>query len=413
MSMAQLLIEQRKNLETQARALLDAAEGESRGLTAEETQQFERINADMTSLRSQSDQLVTFEAESRAAEEALRGAGHNSEEQRRRDEQRDGNSDEQTLRSMIRGTLPEASFQSSGAELRAISERALSKGTATAGGNTVPTTFTGKLLEHMIETASLLLGGATILTTASGENIEMPVTLSHGTAAQVGEGAALPEADPTFGKRTLGSYKYGELIQVPRELADDTGVDLEGYLARMAGRAVGNAFGQKLISGSGAGEPTGIFTSSTLGVTSATGVAGVPTFDNLIDLFYSVIGPYRMSPNAAWLIKDSTAGAIRKLKDTSGRYLWEASTVAGQPDLILSKKVLTDPYVDATGVTKKSVGFGDLSAYVVRLVNGVRFERSDEYGFNKDVITFRAIVRGDGVLADQTGAFKHFLGAAT
>lgn len=413
-AMAQLLIEKRKGLETQAHALLNTAEAEKRQLTAEETVTFDKINSDMGELRAQSDRLVQFSTESRAAEDALRGAGHDDAERRRKDEEQDGgNADVVLLRKMLRGEVKEGEFRSTGKELKAISERSLSKGTATAGGNTVATTFVGQLLEHMVETASLLLGGATILTTSSGETIEMPITTSHGTAAQVSEGGVIPEADPVFGKRTLGAYKYGDLIQVPRELADDTAVDLEGYLAKMAGRAVGNALGAKLIAGTGSGEPTGIFTSSTLGITSGTGVAGVPTFDNLIDLFYSVIGPYRASPNAAWLIKDSTAGAIRKLKDSSGRYLWEASTVAGQPDLILAKKVLTDPYVAATGVNNKSLGFGDISAYIVRLVNGVRFERSDEYGFNKDVITFRAIVRGDGVLADQTGAFKHFVGAAT
>ncbi len=413
-AMAQLLIEKRKNLETQARALLDAAEAESRGLSAEESAQFDRISADMGELRAQSDRLVAFDAESRAAEEALRNAGHNPEEQRRRDENNDGgNADVALLRSMLRGEVREAEFRTTAQELRAISQRSLSKGTPTAGGNTVPTTFVGRLLEHMIDTASLLEGGATMITTTTGETMEWPVSTSHGTGAQVSEGGVLPQADPVFGKRALGSYKYGDLIEVPRELADDTAVDLEGYLARMAGRAVGNALGQKLITGNGTGEPAGIFNSSTLGVTSGTGVAGAPTFDNLIDLFYSVIGAYRKSPNAGWLIKDGTAGAIRKLKDTSGRYLWEASTVAGQPDLILAKPVYTDPYVAGTGVNNKSVGFGDLSAYIVRIVNGVRFERSDEFGFNKDVITFRAIVRGDGLLADQTGAFKHLVGAAT
>ncbi|WP_115790034.1 phage major capsid protein [Arthrobacter silvisoli] len=408
-AMAQLLIEQRKNLESQAREILEKAEGEKRELSAEENVKFDKISADMTALRAQSDKIVQFETESRAAEETLRLAGHKNVEQRGGEDNRDA----VNLRKLLKGEVREADFVSTDDEFRAISERSLSKGTATAGGNTVPTTFVGKLLEHMIETASLLEAGATIITTTKGENMEWPVTTSHGTAAQVSEGQAIPAADPAFGKRTLGSYKFGDLIEVPRELADDTGVDLESYLARMAGRAVGNALGQKLIVGTGTAEPAGLFNSTTLGVTSGTGVVGAPTFDNLIDLFYSVIGPYRKSPSASWLIKDGTAGSIRKLKDTSGRYLWESSTVAGQPDLILSKPVQTDPYVAATGLNNKSVAFGDLSAYIVRLVNGVRFERSDEYGFNKDVITFRAILRGDGLLADQTGAVKHFVGAAS
>lgn len=125
-----------------------------------------------------------------------------------------------------------------------------------------------------------------------------------------------------------------------------------------------------------------------------------------------MIGPYRNSPNAGWVIKDSTAGAVRKLKDTSGRYLWESSVVAGQPDLILAKPVYTDPYMPAAAADAKSVLFGDLSAYFVRLVNGVRFESSEHFAFDRDVVTFRALVRGDGALADQSGAVKHFLGGA-
>jgi HK97 family phage major capsid protein len=53
-----------------------------------------------------------------------------------------------------------------------------------------------------------------------------------------------------------------------------------------------------------------------------------------------------------------------------------------------------------------------MSAYYVRLAGGIRFERSDEFAFNTDQVTFRAIVRGDGVLLDQTGAVKHFIGNA-
>jgi HK97 family phage major capsid protein len=404
--MAQLLLEQRKNLESQAREILDVAEGEKRELTAEENVKFDKISADMTALRAKSDQLVRFAADSKDAEEALRKAGHDGQREQRQSE---ATGDEEQLRKLFSGEARSMEFKGSREELRA-----LSKGTATAGGNTVPTTFYGQLLEHLVENATLIAAGATILNTTSGENIELPVTTSHGAAALVTEGGTIAGTDPAFGKRTLGAYKYGELIRVPRELADDTAVDLEGYLARQAGRAVGNAFGAHLITGTGGGtQPTGLFASTTLGATSATGTVGAPTFDNIIDLFYSVIGPYRNSPNAGWLIKDSTAGSVRKLKDTSGRYLWEASVVAGTPDLILAKPVYTDPNVAATALNAKSVAFGDLSAYYVSLVNGIRFERSDDFAFDTDTIVFRALIRGDGVLADQTGAVKHLVGAAS
>lgn len=402
LAMAQMLLEKRKNLETQARTMLDSAEAEKRELSAEENVQFDKISTDMDALRKRSDTLVAFEADNKAAEEALRSSMGSKKEER------DGDDVEVQLRQLLGGEIRAIELQGTKDELRM-----LSGGTAAAGGATVPTTFYGKLIEHLVESATMLSAGATVLTTTSGEPIDLPVTTSHGAAARTAAGAKIGGTDPTFAKRTLGSGKFAQLIQVPRELVEDTGVDLEGYLARAAGRNVGNALGSELIIGTGTGEAEGIFTASTVGKTGATGATGVPTFDELIDLFYSVTGPYRKSPNAGWIINDTTAGQIRKLKDLSGRYLWESSVVAGQPDLILSKPVSTDPYAPTTGLGKKSVLFGDLSAYFVRLVNGVRFERSDEFGFDADVITFRAIVRGDGALADKSGAVKHYAGGAS
>ena len=226
------------------------------------------------------------------------------------------------------------------------------------------------------------------------------------------EGAAIGASDPAFAKRTLGAYKYGVLIQVSSELLADTGVDLEGYLAMQAGRALGNAFGAHLVTGTGSSQPTGVITSASTGVTGGAGVTGAFTADNLIDLYFSVIAPYRNSQSCSWLMKDSTLAAVRKLKDTTNQYLWQPSVQVGVPDTLLGKPVVTDPNVAAVALSAKSVAFGDFSAYFVRQVNGVRFERSDDYAFNTDLVTFRALLRGDGLTVDQTGAIKVFTGNA-
>jgi HK97 family phage major capsid protein len=408
--MAQMLIDQRKKVEGEMRELLDAVEKRGAGsdMTAEETQKFDRLNEQMDSLRSRSDALVKFQADADAAEKALKESARSMSHSLG-----DATIAEQ-FRSLMKREISEIEFTPTRSLEKVRDEvRALSKGTATAGGNTVPTDFVNRLYEHLIETATLLRAGATTLNTATGENIDMPVTTSHGTAALVLEGGTIPQSDPAFGKRSLSAYKYGELIIISRELLNDTAVDLDGYLARMAGRAVGNALGAHLVNGTGSSQPAGIVGSTTLGKTGGTGVGGAPTFDDLIDLVYSVIGPYRTSPDAGFLIKDTTAATLRKLKDSSGRYLWESSVTAGVPDRILSYPVLTDPNMPAVGTTAKSVIFGDLSTYIVRLVNNVRFERSDEFLFNTDQVAFRCLIRGDGMLLDQSGAVKHFAGAAT
>ena len=405
MSLVKQILEQRATAWEQAKSLLDTAEAEGRALTAEEQGQFDTINDDLTRLDAQRQSIEEAEQRAKDADAAMRTLGVNTP-------QRDA-AEQDSLRAFLRG---ETRHYDTNDELGPISAREfrdLTKGSATAGGNTVPTSFRNQLLEHMIEVSGVLSAGATVLNTNSGENIEVPVTTSHSTAALTTEGSAISESDPAFAKRTLGAYKYGVIVQVSRELIDDTGVDLTGYLARQAGRACGNALGAHLVTGTGSSQPAGVVTGASVGVTGDTGVTGAFTADNLIDLMFSVIAPYRNSQSCGWLMKDSTLAAVRKLKDTTNQYLWQPSLQVGVPDTLLGKPVYTDPNVAAPAVSAKSVVFGDMSAYFVRLAGGVRFERSDEFAFNADLVTFKAVVRGDGILADQQGSIKVFAGGAS
>jgi HK97 family phage major capsid protein len=404
-----MLTEKRANVWEQAKALLDTAAGEKRELTAEEQVSYEKMTKDLADQRAMIDKLVADEQAVKDSEEALRKlaeVGIDPEALRKSPK------DDTELRAFLKGERREFEVKGTPDDIRLIQNRSLVKGTTTAGGFTVPTNFYSKLWAHLIQTANLLNAGATVLTTDNGDTLQIPTTTAHSTAALVAEAAAIGSSDPAFAQRSLGAFKYGVLIQVARELLDDTGVDLEGYLAMQAGRAVGNAFGTDLVVGNGASKPTGITASTTLGVTGGAGVAGAFTFDNLIDLFYSVIPQYRNTEAAAWLMADATVGAARKLKDSQGRYLWEPSLVAGAPDSMLNKPVYTDPNMPAVALSAKSVIFGDIAAYFARVVNGVRFEQSLDFAFNTDLVTFRCLIRGEGILVDQTGAVKHFIGNA-
>jgi HK97 family phage major capsid protein len=63
-----------------------------------------------------------------------------------------------------------------------------------------------------------------------------------------------------------------------------------------------------------------------------------------------------------------------------------------------------------TGV--KSVLVGHMPSYYVRTVGGIRLDRSDDFAFNADLVTFRASMRVDGNLP-QTSHIKYFVGAAS
>lgn len=404
------LRERRANVWEQAKTLADKAADENRAFSGEEQSSWDALNAELDALDKRIKAVIDGEQRAKDVEEAY---GKLEGKPPVEGQQRQALSEYETqIRNMLTGVAgaPRAiDVKPAGP----VNFRALSKLTAAAGANTVPTTFYDQLVQHMIETSSVLQAGVRVINTSGGETIQIPKTTTHSTAAIVAEAGTIGVSDPAFAQASLSAYKYGVMVQVSRELVDDTAVDLLGYLAEETGRALGNAFGAHLVVGTGSSQPRGILTDTTLGVTSGTGVAGVPTGDNLIDLFYSVIAPYRNSQNAAFLMKDTTVASIRKIKDTTGQYIFQPALTANTPDTLLGKALRTDPFVPATAVNARSVVFGDFSRYFVRLAGGIRFERSDEYAFNTDLVTFRALLRGDGALIDTSGALKHFVGAAT
>lgn len=411
--MIKSLMDKRASTWESAKKLLDECDTAQRSMSAEEEQTWQRHNEELTELDKRIGELTELDKANRAAEATRAEFDGIARPQPGAEERNDeGTQLEQEIRAFLRGERRDVGITPE-KPMGSAEFRTLSRLTAAAGNNTVKTGFYEQLMAHLIEVSGILQAGPTVLQTDNGESLQIPKTTAHGSAALTAEAAAIAAGDPTFGQVTLGAFKYAVLIQLSRELIDDTTVDLLGYLAMQAGRAVGNAFGVHLITGTGAGaQPSGIVPGSTVGVTGGAGVAGAFTADNLIDLYFSVIAPYRSSPSCSWLMRDATLASVRKLKDTTNQYLWQPSMQVGAPDTLLGKPVHTDPNVAAVATSARSVLFGDLSAYFVRMVGALRFERSDDFAFSSDLVTFKAVLRGDGVLVDQTGAVKHFIGNA-
>ncbi len=173
------LKEQRANAWEQAKALLDTAASENRDLSAEEEVVYARMNEEIDALGTRAESMLADEQRARETADALSKIGI---------EKPAPNADD-SFRRFANG------------ETRSFEVRDLTKGSATAGGNTVPTSFGGMLWEHLIETAAIA-GVATVFNTSSGENFEVPVTSTHATGALISEGSTLTESDAAFAKRT-------------------------------------------------------------------------------------------------------------------------------------------------------------------------------------------------------------------
>lgn len=411
------LRDRRLNVWEQCKAIADTAAQENRAFTAEEQGSWEVMNAEIDQLDAKIKSGLETEKRMRDTDEAFnKVVGREVDKQRQGGQEpsyRSKANDE--IRAWFRGDSGKRALEvAHNPDRGPINARSLVTSNAASGGNIVPTDFYDQLLAHLVEVSGLLQAGPTIVNTAGGENLQFPRTTSHTTAALTGQTSSITEVDPQFGLVTLGSYKYGAFLQVARELLDDSAVDLVGYLAMSAGRAIGNAFGADLVTGTGTNQPSGLIANASLGVTGSTGNAGAPKYADLVNLEYSVIAPYRQSRSCYWITTDKAIGGFRLIVDGNQRPVWEPSVVLGSPDLLLGKPLVADPFIPAVATSAKSVVFGDFSQYVVRLVGPVRFERSDDFAFQTDLVSFRAVIRGDGSLIDRTGqCMKYYQGASS
>lgn len=291
--------------------------------------------------------------------------------------------------------------------------RDLLAGNAATGASLVPTAFATQLYDFLEVFSGVRRTNVTVITTASGESMDFPKVTLHGTAAIVGEGTALAENDPQFGKLSIPTYKYGQLLQISNELLTDSAVDVRGFIAKDMGRALGRVTDSDYLKGSGSNAPQGALVAMGTATTIQTSSTGVPSYSNLVTAKFSVNEEYRAN-GAQWLMRDAFVAELVRLADTTGRPLFQPSMQLGQPDTLLGHVVVTDPNMGAVGTAASTpIAFGDWSAFYIRDVAGVRLDVSPDFAFDKDLITYRAILRTGSGLIDLTGALKKVLEPTT
>jgi HK97 family phage major capsid protein len=372
----------------EAKALLDTAAAEKRDLTAEENAKYENISADLDSRAKVIETLkADAEREIRAAE-SMQGFENQA---RPVAEVRNEKNDADAIRALARGEIRSYNFE----------KRDVTKGST---GSPVPTSFYDQVI-LLARTVGPMLETSTILNTAGGENLQIPSLSAYSTGTVTSEGNAIGESDPTFNNFvTLGAYKYSFLTQVSRELVEDAGVDILGFLATQTGNAMGYAVNNALTVGTGTVQPNGIVTQAGSAVT---GTSLNPTADNLIDLVYSIETVGRRLPGTGFQMNSASIANVRKLKDGAGQYLFTPSLSADARDLLLGYPIFENPAMASAASAAKPVIFGNLPSYYVRQVGGLKLDRSDDFAFSNDLITFRSTFRVDGALI-QTSHVKFF-----
>jgi len=270
----------------------------------------------------------------------------------------------------------------------------LSEGIDADGGYLVPEEYDSRLIESLEEDNVFRRLGTTI-TTAGERKINIAATKP--AAAWIDEGEALTFGDATFAQINLDAHKLHVAVKVTEELLYDNAFGLEAYILRQFSKALANAEEDAFLNGTGVGQPLGLLAENggaEVGVTAA--ATNKVTYDELVDLVYSLKRPYRK--NAAFLTNDQTVGMLRKLKDQNGHPLWHDSVEDGEPGRILGYKVYTSPYFPVMAAGKPAIAFGDYSYYNIGDRGTRSFAELKELFAGNGMVGFVAKERVDGKL---------------
>jgi len=271
------------------------------------------------------------------------------------------------------------------------------------GGYTVPTTFQAKVVESLKQYGGIA-SVAQVLYTDSGNPIEWPT--SDGTNDEgelLGENSEASEADVDFGMGTLGAQKLSsKVIRVSNELLNDTGIDMETFLAGRVGSRIGRTEARLLVLGTGAGNPTqpkGLAASAAVG--KQTAAAGTFNWKEVNALIHSVDPAYRNAPQFRLAFNDATLEALEEMEDGNGRPLWIPGLDASAPARLLKYQYVIDQAIPSIAAGAKFVYAGDFAQFVIRRVRYMALKRLVERYAEFDQTGFLAFHRFGCVLQDS------------
>lgn len=290
---------------------------------------------------------------------------------------------------------------------------AMSTTTTTEGGYTVPSEVAAMVIDAM-KAYGGMRDVAEILTTEGGNALSFPT--SDGTSEVgeiVAENGAATGADITFGTAAVNPYMYSsKKIALPWQLISDSAIDVVSFVTERLATRLARITNTHYTVGTGSSQPFGVIARASTGKTGTTGQTLTVIYDDLFDLKHSVNRAYRKG--ASWMMNDLSVAIVSKLKETTGRPIWEPAVTAGAPDMLLGYPVQTNDDVAVMAANAKSIAFGDFKKYVIRDVKGsqkmLRFDDS-AFALNGQV-GFCGWTRTGGNLLD-TAAVKVYINSAT
>ncbi len=247
--------------------------------------------------------------------------------------------------------------------------KALSTAVAGDGGYLVDPQTAETVKSTLSSTASIRAIAGVVQVEATSYDVLIDHTeMSHGWATETA--ATTETTTPIIDRITIPLHELSALPKASQRLLDDSAFDIENWLAGRIADKFARAEASAFVSGDGVDKPTGFLTHANVDndVWTWGNLGYVPTgadgdfngVDSIVDLVYALGAEYRA--NATFVMNSRTAGAVRKLKDADGRFLWSDGLAAGEPARLMGYPVLiAEDMPDITG-DANAIAFGDFSS---------------------------------------------------
>lgn len=191
-------------------------------------------------------------------------------------------------------------------------------------------------------------------------SVKYPKRTSGTNAQWEGEAEEAQESTATFGQLEVFAAKLMTYVDISNELLSDSGGTAEAEVRLSLAEDFGKKEGAAFVNGTGAGQPEGLMSHAGI----AEWVNGSTTAvdpDELIKMIYDMPAAYRNA--GTWMMNGTTLGVLRTLKDGDGRFLWQPSYQAGQPETILGRPVIEAVDMPDIAANASPILYGDFSAY--------------------------------------------------
>lgn len=192
-------------------------------------------------------------------------------------------------------------------------------------------------------------------------SVILPKRTGMTNALWEGETEPAEESEPAFGQLEIPVFGMKTYTDISVQLLEDSVQNVEAELNLALSEDFGKKEGTAFVNGTGIKQPRGIMVHPDVAY-RPNGHATVLSADALIDLMYSLPPAYRNS--GVWMLNGTSVATIRKLKDTTGQYLWQPGLIAGQPSTILGRPVIEAIDMPDVAAGTMPIVFGDFnSAY--------------------------------------------------